>query len=383
MDTVMQWLGEWIGPLSVTGRALLGVGTGAVCLGIAVALTSFLTGLRIAMALWTTAVAAAALAIIFVPVASQDFPKDARPTDSVEAAMARFEQDLAVAPQPLNPLCAPYVRSDGARSDTVVVLIHGVSSCPQAFVDFTPHLRERGITVMAVRMPQNGYADRATDALKDLTAEGLAAFGDDVVDVATGLGEEVIVLGISAGGTVAGWVAQQRSEVDRAVLVAPFYGLGRFGPRMNRALMRAMLFLPDISIWKDPIARDRAEGGMAHAYKRQSTHGTGEIMRLGLATAEAAGRRPPAAGDIVVVTNDADTAVSNETTAAVVDAWRARGADLTTATFPARHGLGHELIDPEEPGANTALTYPVLLELITDPAGFDPESVNARLSNPG
>ena len=37
--------------------------------------------------------------------------------------------------------------------------------------------------------------------------------------------------------------------------------------------------------------------------------------------------------------------------------------------FARSHGLGHELIDPLEPGADPALTYPVLVALIE---GRDP-----------
>ena len=59
----------------------------------------------------------------------------------------------------------------------MVVLLHGVSSCPRAFVDFAPMLLARGHNVVALRMPENGYADRATDALRRLTAEQLARLG--------------------------------------------------------------------------------------------------------------------------------------------------------------------------------------------------------------
>jgi alpha-beta hydrolase superfamily lysophospholipase len=243
-------------------------------------------------------------------------------------------------------------------------------------VDFAPLLHERGHTVLVVRMPYNGFADRGTDALKNITAEGLAAFGDDVVDVAEGLGEEVIFLGISAGGTIAGWAAQNRAEVDRGVLVAPFYGLGRLGPRVNLALMRAMLVLPNVSLWKDPALRERWDG-MAHAYARQSSRATAEIIRLGLGTYRQADEWAAEAREIVVITNEADTAVSNATTDAVVAAWREQGVPLTTYAFPARHGLGHELIDPEEPGADPALTYPVILQLLEDPDAFDPDALPA------
>jgi pimeloyl-ACP methyl ester carboxylesterase len=216
-------------------------------------------------------------------------------------------------------------------------------------------------------MPENGFADRSTDALRNLTAEKLAAFGDTSVDIAAGLGEEVVVLGISAGGTVAAWAAQNRPEVDRAVLVAPFFGLAGFGPRVNVGLMRAMLVLPHISVWKDPVLRERY-GGMPHAYQRQSTRATGEIIRLALAVYRQAVEGPAAAGEIAVITNEADSAVSNIVTRFVVDQWVRQGSEVTMYEFPAEKALGHELIDPLEPGADPDLTYPLILEMIDDPS---------------
>jgi len=171
------------------------------------------------------------------------------------------------------------------------------------------------------------------------------------------------VVGISAGGTAAAFAAQNRPDVTRAVILAPFFGLSGFGPRINLVLMRAMLILPSISIWKDPVLRERFEG-MPHAYQRQETRGIGEIMSLGFATYREARETPPAAGELAVVTNEADTAVSNSVTDAFVDAWRRDGRTVTTYVFPEADGLGHELIDPLEPGANPALTYPVILDLI-------------------
>ena len=223
---------------------------------------------------------------------------------------------------------------------------------------------EECVYVLVLRMPQNGYADRATDALRFMTAQQLAEFGDDAVDMATGLGDEVVFVGISAGGTIAGWVAQNRSDVDRAVLLAPFYGLHGFGPDVNRMLMRAMILLPDFSIWKDPVMRENADNVMPHAYKRQSTTATGEIMRLGYATWQQATEKKAAASEVVVVTNEADTAVSNSTTDAVAGAWEDQGVALTTYVFDRKHGLGHEIIDPLEPGADPALTYPIVLDFI-------------------
>lgn len=354
---------EAVGSLSVTARVVIAIAIFFLGFAVLVGLTSLLTGLKRAFFGWLAALVAVVAALFFLPVDTGGIVSRPDPAQDYETAKARFDALDSDPAQPVSELCKPQLLDHGQKTQKVVVLMHGVSSCPRAFVDFAPLLHERGYNVLVVRMPENGYADRATDALADMTAEGLAQFADESVDIATGLGDEVVVVGISAGGTAAAFAAQNRQDVSRAVMLAPFFGLAGFGPTVNRALMRAMLILPSVSIWKDPILRDRYEG-MPHAYQRQETRGIGEIMRLGFATYQEAREAAPKAGALVVVTNDADQAVSNSVTDAFVEAWRADGRDVTTYVFGAELGLGHELIDPLEPGADPALTYPVILDLI-------------------
>jgi carboxylesterase len=363
----MDAITEFLGALTVTQRAILGVAAVLVAFAVLVAATSLVLSFRRALLLWLAVVAAVVAVTVLIPVDTTGLGATPRPEASYAAALARFEAENAKDPIPLNPLCEPKILGHGERTAKVVVLFHGVSSCPRAFVDFAPLLYDRGYNVLVARMPYNGHADRATDSLRNLTAEGLAAWGDASVDIAAGLGEEIVVLGISAGGTAAAWAAQNRPEVRRGVLVAPFFGLGNFGPRVNLALMRAMLLLPHLSIWKDPLLRDRFEG-MPHAYQRQSTRATGEIMRLGLATYREATEGRPAAPEAAIVTNAADTAVANVVTGYLARRWQEGGMQVFEYEFPAEHGLGHELIDPLEPGADPALTYPVILQAIEDPS---------------
>lgn len=361
----MSWIEDFAGSLTVEQQAALTAAIFAVAIAVAVGLTALAVGLKWSLIAWGAGVVVVVAAALFLPVDTADLVAEPRPETTYEGALARFEAERAKTAAPLNPLCEPQILGHGRRTQKAVVLLHGVSSCPQAFVDFAPLLHAAGYNVLAARMPQNGYADRSTDALARLTAEDLQTFGDTSVDIAAGLGEEVVVLGISAGGTVAAWIGQNR-DVDRVVLVAPFFGLANFGVRLNVALMRVMLFLPPISIWKDPVLRDRFEG-MPHAYQRQSTRGTGEIMRLGLATYRQARERAPAAAQAAIVTNAADTAVDNEVTRFFARAWIDRGMEVIAYEFDAGHKLGHELIDPLEPGSDPALTYPLLIGMIEDP----------------
>jgi carboxylesterase len=364
MDTLLAAAAQ----LTVGQKVLLTFALGLAGLLLAFALTAWLLTWRRALVLWTGAALVLAAIAVLRPVGTLDPSQPPDPAADLAAARARFAALNAADPTPLNPLCEPYILDHGTRTARAIVLLHGLSSCPRAFVEFAPLLHARGFNVAVLRVPHSGHADRATDALGRITAEGLAAFADASVDIGTGLGAELTVLGISGGGTVAAWAGLTRPEVDRMVLVAPLFGVSDFGPALNMALMRVSLLLPDISLWKDPILRARWEG-MAHAYKRQSSRGTAENIRLGYAATRRLGAgTPPAAALGVIVTNDADTAVDNALTARFAEAWAATGAALVTYAFPAGHALGHELIDPEERGGDIALTYPVLLDLIETPA---------------
>ncbi|MBP7241639.1 alpha/beta fold hydrolase [Amaricoccus sp.] len=353
--------------LSVTQKALALIAVGGVALFMLAAMLALVLPARLAFAAVAGTVAIALAYLLLRPIVTYDLGPRPAPAADHAAALARFAADAAADPTPLNPLCHPRLLDHGERRPVAVVLLHGVSSCPQAFVDLAPALFARGHNVIAPRMPQNGYADRATDALARMTAGELRAWGDAAVDVAAGLGDEVVVLGISAGGTVAAWTAANRPEVARAVVVAPLFGLPGFGARANDLLTRIMLFLPNVSVWKDPLRRAAWEG-MPHAYARQATRGTGEILRLARATLERLAEAPPAGGSLALVTNAADRAISLPAADRFGDLWAASGKPLTRYVFPVEDRLGHEIIDPMEPGADPALTYPVLIDLVETPA---------------
>ena len=49
---------------------------------------------------------------------------------------------------------------------------------------------------------------------------------------------------------------------------------------------------------------------------------------------------------------------------ALVDDWRRNGGDVSTYRFALVPWLPHDIISTDAVGANTALTYPVLLEQV-------------------
>jgi carboxylesterase len=215
--------------------------------------------------------------------------------------------------------------------------------------------------VLLVPAPHHGLADRMTTEHAQLTAEELVAYTDTVVDMAQGLGEHVSLAGISMGGIATAWAAQQRSDLDLAVLISPAFGFKMVPAPATAPAVNAFLALPNLYQWTDSTLK--AANGPAYTYPRRSTHALAQTLLFGLAVQALTEEAPPVAGSILVITNAGDPSVDNALTAGVVDAWREWGADVATYEFPADLELEHDLIDPSK--QTQPVVYPRLVDLIT------------------
>ena len=59
-----------------------------------------------------------------------------------------------------------------------------------------------------------------------LGPKDLRDYVDQVIDIVAGLGDDVYVAGISGGRAVTAWIVHNQSEVNRAFMVFPFFGVG-------------------------------------------------------------------------------------------------------------------------------------------------------------
>ena len=114
----------------------------------------------------------------------------------------------------------------GARAPRVIVLLHGFTDAPVQFELLGKRFFDAGDNVYIPRLPH--HAERVAPVAQPRQGCGnqLADFGDAIVDELRGLGDTIIVAGLSAGGAIAGHIAQTRREVRRAVLIAPAIGPG-------------------------------------------------------------------------------------------------------------------------------------------------------------
>jgi len=316
---------------------------------------------------WWFALLVASLVIIIVFILSvpwniANLTSQPHPLQSYSEALQRIETLRAQEASDMNPVCRLQLMTHDRQVERVIVLVHGYTNCPQQFHELSQRFYDLGYNVLLAPLPHHGLADRMTEEQARLKAEELVAYADEMVDIARGLGEQVVMLGISGGGVTTAWAAQVRSDIDLAVIVSPAFGYQQIPTPLTVPAGNVYQALPNSFQWWDPVRQ--AEIGPAYAYPRYSTRALAEFLRLGFSVQAAAQREAPAAASILVVTNANDTAVNNVLTGAVVKAWREHKASVTTYEFEADLRLGHDLIDPTLPDARIDIVYPRLIDLI-------------------
>ncbi len=171
-----------------------------------------------------------------------------------------------------------------------------LAAAPAPFKEIAAQFYDRGYNVLVMTMPYNGLADRMNTEQAKMRAEDFMRYGDEVVDIARGLGDHVTMAGISGGGLVTAWVAQQRKDVDLAVLISPGLGLKAIPRFLTPFAPWFFSTIPNFYINSDP----KKDSPRPYNYTRMSSRAAAQIMRLGLAIKALARQEAPAAGSIVV-----------------------------------------------------------------------------------
>jgi carboxylesterase len=300
--------------------------------------------------------------IILTPWNISNLSSHPNPTHSYEEAVQRIDQLWAQEPQNMNPICRLQFMTHDKKVERAIILVHGYTNCPQQFHELGQQFYELGYNVLIAPLPHHGLADRMTEEHALLKAEELTAYADEAVDIAQGLGDQVIMMGISAGGVTTSWAAQNRSDVDLAVIISPAFGFKQIPTPLTAALMNIYTLLPDSFEWWDPALQ--ANVTPAYAYPRYSRHALVQTLRLGFAIQKEAKRSPPAAKKMIVVINPTDESINESLIMKVVNYWHGHDANLSTYEFDGNLQLRHDLIDPNQPGQKTYLVYPRLIDLV-------------------
>jgi esterase/lipase len=305
------------------------------------------------------AVAALLSGMLLVGVNTSPLPADPRALRGYEASVVAFDSMRAAE--------GPLVVQDGGsllyvhghRTPRTILLLHGLTNSPRQFRELAEQFHARGYNVLVPRLPLHGLREGDVAALGALTAEQLRDYGDRAVDMAVGLGDTLIVLGLSTGGNVAAWAAHHRPEAARIVVVAPAIKLARLPSSLAGPAMNLLDRVPNV------VIRQQPDTTRPHAYFGVSTRALAETFRFGVSVAREAAAGAPVVRDLTMVTNANDRTIDERAALDLAAAW-ARDPAVTVAMFRFDAGLGlpHDVVDATQRCGRTDLVYPVLIALV-------------------
>jgi carboxylesterase len=318
---------------------------------------------------WWVALILAAL-VFLLPVRTRSLGAHPHPVPSFNEAIALIERQRTADSAIVAPGGEPILLVHGNKTPRVVVLLHGFTNAPRQFLLLAQALYEQGDNVYVPRMPYHAERGNNITALARITAEKLRDCSDQVVDVATGLGDSVIVVGLSMGGTMAAWIAVFRPEVRRVVIIAPLIALSHVPGVLQSPAMNLAVRFPNVNVAGAPDSTrpDRDLG--------VSTRAIGEILRLGAAVRRAPERDAPRAA-VALLLNAHDRTIANGPVRDLVDRWKSAGSSVIVVELPDSLQLPHDVIDAMNPFGKTCVVYPIVESLIS---GFTPATVNAETS---
>lgn len=161
-------------------------------------------------------------AIYFWPLRSSALQTGTPKIISYQQSITQFESTKrSEAARNVTDTCQTKLQTHGQKTAKVVVMLHGVTACPNQFDSLAKVFFDAGYNVYIPRAPYHGTADKKDHG--QVTSRNLVDYVNASITTATGLGDELGVVGLSGGGMLATWASEYRPEVKSALVLSPFY----------------------------------------------------------------------------------------------------------------------------------------------------------------
>jgi len=187
-------------------------------------------------------------------------------------------------------------------TDRVCLFFHGFTSGPFQFEPMGTALFKAGYNVLVPLMPGHGQAgnwNRDQPPPLPTEIETYQKFALHWLEQAQALGQQVIVGGLSGGGTIAAWLAFQQSRtIDRAVLFAPYF---------SSSSRLVDLFVRNSSSYFEWFSAEVAAKFPARGYNGFAVPALRTFLDLGNQVKDLAQHQPSA--PLFVISSEADIAV--------------------------------------------------------------------------
>ncbi len=177
--------------------------------------------------------AAVTAAVLVVALATPALPVP-EPVFAAPATLAGIDEALAAAEAKVPDLRPGSDRriawadpARKARTPTSLVYLHGFTATRQEVSPVAERAAAAlGANLYFARVPGHG---RTAEAMAEATLESWQMEGENALAIGRLLGDRVVLMGTSTGGTLATWLAAQHADVAAVVLVSPNYGVQAAG----------------------------------------------------------------------------------------------------------------------------------------------------------
>ena len=149
-----------------------------------------------------------AAAVFFWPATSKQLQSSSSEKLSYDDAIAAANRTVSedTSNTDVRPECRSIIKTHGKKTAKAVMMIHGVSACPQQFADLGNTFFNAGYNVYIPRVPSHGLTDNKRHG--EITIPAMAQFMNSSTSIISGLGDETGVVGLSGGANMATWITQ-------------------------------------------------------------------------------------------------------------------------------------------------------------------------------
>ena len=272
----------------------------------------------------------------------------------------------------IDPACRTVFLNNKKKTKRVIVFFHGITNCPYQFHDLGPIFYKKGYNVFVPRAPFHGYQDKLTIELKHLDTKTIIHYVDEMCEIAMGLGDEVIVMGLSAGGVMATYAAK-KYPLKKAIAVAPAMSIPVLPWAVQKPLIAFGKMLKPLFVWwteplkffAPPSAHELPPE--SKAYPRFSVHALFSFFDVGTSIISAITHTTPKAESFCLITNENDATTHPKVIEIIQENWgNYYGKKYEHHVIEKKYNLPHDFIDPTQPGSdhNMKIGYPILTNIV-------------------
>jgi esterase/lipase len=296
------------------------------------------------------------------------FP-DINPQSYDKTVSESINNKLADPNQEVDSQCQDQLYDHGQKTKKSILIYHGFTSCPKQFQELGKEFYKLGYNVYIPRLSYHGLSDKLNSKFENLSSRDLSNDVKSSLEIALGIGEEVDVVGISAGGVLASWTGINSVKVKNVEVIAPMYAPSGYKTWSMYGVSNYIALKPNEYRWWNDNIKEKVTQGPLHAYPRYSSKAANAFLRISNQVYKDLSTRTTnnskSDKNFVLVTLQNHKAVSNETANDITNLVDQKTYfNITKYEFGTNLDLDHDVIDPFQPKAKTQIVYPKLIELL-------------------